>query len=143
MTTTSKKRPLTTSKAVAAKAARLTHDADPDVRSVAASALAQAGEVEASEREPAPALPSIPVVQTADELVSVPVSLPTPSPAPTFDPDDFRATVLAQCVKGAGAVGFNLESVDDALAAMRVVGELGGDFIVVARGSRVEVTRVR
>lgn len=68
-------------------------------------------------------------------------------PADSLDTDDFRATVLAQCQPGAGPVGFNLPSVEQAIAAMQLVGTLqtegAGTFTVAIKGSRVEVTRTR
>lgn len=65
----------------------------------------------------------------------------------SLDTADFRATVIAQCRPGAGPVGFNLPSVEQAIAAMQLVGTLqtegAGTFTVAIKGSRVEVTRTR
>lgn len=111
-----------TSIGVASKAARLMHDEDPNVRDVAASALAQ---TESAQPVAVKASPK----RTAETVETVP-----------FDVDDFRSTVLAQCLHGAGSIGFNVGSVENALIAMRIVAELGDHYSVRAFGSRVEVS---
>lgn len=54
-----------------------------------------------------------------------------------FDADNFRSTVLEQCVH---PIGFNLASPEDAEQALLVVDGLPG-FKAVASGLRVEVSR--